>query len=521
MANPSLQIGNGKWAIKEDSLLGYTELGNNIAPVEIDMTRASAGTRVNPQGLVETVELLGSEDVVNEDFATDLSGWIDSTSDTFEQVSSWQGESGLMHIVTSAANRGARQTSVYTLGVLHKFTAKLWIVSGGVYFGKSTDKIGGVDYTTIGEWIDISVSFNPTADSTLRAYTVGSGEFYLDNISVKESTVNNLARVNYTGSTSSLLAEPQRTNLIPYSSEYTAVNGWDITGAIITTNQAISPDGTLTADLVELDTSTDRFAEIINSASGGTYTFSFYVKAKAGESGNWTSYCVGDTSASIVTFIDDSAWVRVSKTFTKTGAGNLIVYPAYRLNSNTVFDAYIWGAQLEQGSYATSYIPTSGSTVTRNQDQFSRDGISSLINSEEGVLFIEGSALIEVGADNRHISISSGSNNDRLYFYYSTSGKFAFASFVGGVLQANITYDGIITNNSKVACKWKLNDYSLWIDGIERGIDTNASVWSSGTLDTLNFADANGAGSNFYGKVKQLQVFKTALTDSELIALTS
>ena len=47
MANPSLEIGNGKWAIKEDSLLGYTELGNNIAPVEIDMTRATAGTRVN------------------------------------------------------------------------------------------------------------------------------------------------------------------------------------------------------------------------------------------------------------------------------------------------------------------------------------------------------------------------------------------------------------------------------------------------------------------------------------------
>ena len=129
----------------------------------------------------------GSEQVANGDFASDLSSWIDSSSDTFEQLSSWQGESGIMHIITSAANRGARQTGVYTIGIDYKFTAKLWIVSGGVYFGKNTDKIGGVDYTTIGEWIDISVDFNPNSDSTLRTYTVGSGEFYLNNISVKEA----------------------------------------------------------------------------------------------------------------------------------------------------------------------------------------------------------------------------------------------------------------------------------------------------------------------------------------------
>ena len=128
----------------------------------------------------------GSEQVANGDFASDLSSWIDSSSDTFEQLSSWQGESGIMHIITSAANRGARQTGVYTIGIDYKFTAKLWIVSGGVYFGKNTDKIGGVDYTTIGEWIDIDVDFNPNSDSTLRTYTVGSGEFYLNNISVKE-----------------------------------------------------------------------------------------------------------------------------------------------------------------------------------------------------------------------------------------------------------------------------------------------------------------------------------------------
>ena len=136
-------------------------------------------------------------------------------------------------------------------------------------------------------------------------------------------------------------------------------------------------------------------------------------------------------------------------------------------------------------------------------------------------MFVECSALIEADAGNRHISISSGSNNDRFYFYYSTSGRFGFASYVGGVLQANITYNGVIANNSKVACKYKENDYALWVDGVEVGTDVSASVWSSGTLDTLNFADATSTGSFFYGKVKQLQVYTTALTDAQLTSLTS
>ena len=70
MANPSLQIGNDNWAIKEDDLLGYSKAGTRFVPEPITMTRASAGTRVNSEGLVETVELLGSELVDNGSFTT-------------------------------------------------------------------------------------------------------------------------------------------------------------------------------------------------------------------------------------------------------------------------------------------------------------------------------------------------------------------------------------------------------------------------------------------------------------------
>ena len=76
MEKPSLEIGNSNWAIKEGELLGYNRVGNDYLPIPITMTRASAGTRVNPEGLVEDVELLGSELVTNGDFATsDLSSF--------------------------------------------------------------------------------------------------------------------------------------------------------------------------------------------------------------------------------------------------------------------------------------------------------------------------------------------------------------------------------------------------------------------------------------------------------------
>jgi hypothetical protein len=75
MANPSLQIGNSNWAIKKDNLLGYSTAGTRFLPIPITMTRASAGTRVNPQGLVETVELLGSEEIIDGGFPNGSNDW--------------------------------------------------------------------------------------------------------------------------------------------------------------------------------------------------------------------------------------------------------------------------------------------------------------------------------------------------------------------------------------------------------------------------------------------------------------
>ena len=90
-----------------------------------------------------------------------------------------------------------------------------------------------------------------------------------------------------------------------------------------------------------------------------------------------------------ISYTTSTEWTRVEHTFTTpSGCTDVRLY-TYRNTSGSTGTFFQWGCQSEEGSYATSYIPTSGSTVTRNQDIFTRDGIGSLINSTEGVLFIE------------------------------------------------------------------------------------------------------------------------------------
>ena len=74
------------------------------------------------------------------------------------------------------------------------------------------------------------------------------------------------------------------------------------------------------------------------------------------------------------------------------------------------------------------------------------------------------------------------------------------------------------TLNNKFAFKYKENDFSVFVNGTEVSNDTVGSTFPSGTLNRLGLDTVSGLP--FYGKVKQLQVYKTALTDVQLEALT-
>ena len=179
-----------------------------------------------------------------------------------------------------------------------------------------------------------------------------------------------------------------------------------------------------------------------------------------------------------------------------------------------------WGHQLEQGSYATSYIPTQGGAVTRVADVCNNGGNEQVFNDSEGVLYAEISALASVDTNRRRFSISNGGNTERLLLSYSSTTNSIQAFLItNSAVQFDFNYTlSNSTELNKIALKYKANDFALWVNGIEVLTDTNGIVASG--LSTLNFNEGGG-GEPFYGNIKQIQYFDSALTDAELQALTT
>ena len=133
-------------------------------------------------------------------------------------------------------------------------------------------------------------------------------------------------------------------------------------------------------------------------------------------------------------------------------------------------------------------------------------------------MYAEISALANDGT-NRRITISDGGfNNSVQIYYYPISNRVRASVTSGGITSIDATAAlSDATNYHKIAIRYKTNDFSLWVDGVEVGTDTSGNAPSG--LDELAFNDAGG--SNFYGNVKQVLVFNTALSDTECIKLTT
>ena len=179
----------------------------------------------------------------------------------------------------------------------------------------------------------------------------------------------------------------------------------------------------------------------------------------------------------------------------------------------------IYGYQVEAGNYQTSYIPTTSASVTRNQDQCVKTGISSLIGQTEGTMFVEMKALVNGGVV-RVISLSDGTIQNRI-----TIEDYSLADFiVSRVTSANVQEALMVASPfpqniyRKIAVKYKLNDCAIFINGVKVAFDTSVNMPIS--LSALRFD--SGAGADVYnGNLKTLAIYKTALTDDECIQLTT
>ena len=328
-----------------------------------------------------------------------------------------------------------------------------------------------------------------------------------------------------------LLLEPSRTNKFIQSNQFDT--SWTLSAGItLTDSSAISPDGNNNAWKLETD-GLSGFQQLNQAVSvTGTNTVSIFAKKGTNKYISLRSLSGVDAraqfdlelgevygSSSATASIENygNGWYGCSITFTGTN-DNFYFYP----NIQGVADEgyiYIYGSQLESGSYITSYIPTSISAVTRSADVCQDAGTSAEINSEEGVLYIETSALAN-DLSERRFGISDGGSGNVVRVGYTGVSNRIIAVVYNGSNQAVMTYTSPdITANSKIAVKYKANDFALWVDGVKRSSDTSGVTFAIGTLNSLDFNI--GGGSHFYSKTKQVTVFTEALSDSELQQLTS
>ncbi len=324
----------------------------------------------------------------------------------------------------------------------------------------------------------------------------------------------------------SLLLEPQRTNLITDSQTFTGT----LSEVNRQSNSAdiVDPFGTNTAfKFTVLTSGADANTRITNSISITEFSISIYVNGLAGQ--KFELFLARDSYSQIFSTKEvlSGGWQRIELNGTfSTSSTTVVIGLEFGFTSDDSVagqEYYLTGLQLEQGSYPTSYIPTNGSSVTRNAETCNGAGNADTFNDSEGVLMAEISALVDDGTY-RYISISDGTANNRILIRYvaGVSNTVGLLAIVGGVEQATLPYEvNSILDNNKVLIKYKQNDYSLWVNGFEVDTDTNGIVPSENTLDRLNFANSDGSTFPFYGKTKQIQYYNSALTDSELEKISS
>ena len=395
-----------------------------------------------------------------------------------------------------------------------------------------------------------SIVLTPTAYSDGSLNTViptdGNGDFDFSRGSsatrvnekgLIEDVASGIPRIDYTSGQGALLLEPQRTNLITYSEDFSQ-SYWTKSRASVTNNSLISPNGTLNASKFTQTTSTAWGGVVLTITPSGASTLSIFAKkidndyiALIGHNSNDTKVYFNLDNGTIGTVGVDvtnadiqnygNGWYRCI--LTASSINRFTVLHSTTDNGNTAnlnTETSLWGAQVEQaGSYATSIIKTEGSTVTRSADVANNSGNADLFNDSEGVLYAEVAALAD-DQTFRMISVSDGTNNNRVRLNYtSTSNQIQARVVDGGTTVADLNETlADITIFAKAAIKYKANDCALWINGFEVAADTSATMPTG--LDTLNF-DGGDGGLDFYGKTKELAVFKEALTDAELESLTS
>jgi hypothetical protein len=368
---------------------------------------------------------------------------------------------------------------------------------------------------------------------------------------VSVGPVANVPRLDYLNSSCPrLLLEPQRTNLATYSEQ---ANQYTKVGATIGSNVVTSPDGYTNADSIIEDGSTGGHAFYnfgITTFTAAAYTASVFAK-KGGR--DWFALSLYDGTQGFTAFFNlntgvvgtitgvgtstitnyGNGWYRCTITATTAAGstGGIAVYSANAdgttsyAGTNGLAAGYFYGWQLELGAYATSYIPTLGTSVTRVADECLKTGISSLIGQTEGTIYAEFKCN-SVANDNiysRIISLSDGTLDNRIILIKNNTSAelYAFIGSGGSVIVNQVISGTSVLGSHKVAFAYKANNYAVYLDGALVFSSTASGTIPATSNFYLGLLETGGAGFELNGTISESLLFKTRLSNSDLATLTT
>ena len=347
-----------------------------------------------------------------------------------------------------------------------------------------------------------------------------------------------------------LLIEEARTNLLLRSQEFDDA-AWPKTNLTVSANAIVSPNGTLDADkLVEntaasVDHRTQQLQTILTTTA---YTGSVYLKAAertivdvliyrgatfAGASVNLStgvasaplSPAVTNLSATTVVTNVGNGWYRVLIPITSDGlSGGVRVTltngSSVQYTGDGVSGCYVWGAQMEAGAFATSYIPTAGSQVTRTADVAVMTGanFSDWYNASEGAFYCQCicTGILNVNAP-RPLSLSNGTTSNLMEFYGASATGLGFQVIDGGAAQANILLSAFASDVNKPVGGYKVNNFAFAVNGSATSTDLAGNIPS---LNKMNIGNRTDLLRGWNGYIQKVLYWPQRIINAEVQAFS-
>jgi hypothetical protein len=541
-------------------------------------SRASSGTYVGSDGLIKTATtdyLLRSEEFDNASWTKGANTIVTANYAVAPNGTTTADRVEMPNTIGTVVSQPATVVSglTYTFSIYARATAATSAFL--IQLGTNT-----ASHVLTAQWQRYSLSFTATGSSLAAGLDNGNNatDFLVWGAQLEQSpsvgeyipttsAINSEARYDHDPVSlisKGLLLEDARTNLALDSEDFSAAT-WTLGAVTVTANAAVSPTGATTADsLLETTANTEHILYATATYTFTTATQSLYVKPNGRTnvalrfyygindwvarvfsltgSGSVTQSSAGSSSgfSAVSSSIVDAGngWYRISMTATQASRLVYVSSPDLCTSSTPTLAAsngtevyagdvtkgvYVWGAQLETASTASSYIPTTGSTVTRAAD-ISTSVATSVFESSwyrqsEGTVFANGTSRSTSGGNAFVLQIDDGTSNNTLRVYHQTDEQAVFQVRTSATSRFSTGF-GTLTDGTayKASANFKSGDNAAVLNG--GNITSNATTWTPSSAFTRLVIGNSQATEILNGHIRRLTYWPTRLGNEVLQRIT-